>query len=310
MYFEYNGKILTIPEWSKVLNIPVKTLYSRVKKGITDPSEIFKKRGPSDKKQSRPSGKKYGHGRGHVLFPGDVKYTNNGESLTIAEWAKKLGCTEVGLRWRLRHWPLNIALSRYRRGGLRDGDIEVDDEQIDFEISAVLDKALDALETVPEHTEEKPHTEQPSTDHASPVQVPIQVPAGINPELVAAMLAAAVPDTPTAPEPKRSKRKRPNPIYVSPAAVEKMYERLGRKHAIFVNTTTKQDRDKAVKECIRHHFINSVEVEMPRCGAAVDYASPTVKYYRHNNWILCVEGLHIKMIQYGDAKRWKVKKPS
>ena len=35
----------------------------------------------------------------------------NGESLTIGDWARKLGHTKQAMRWRIENWPLERALT-------------------------------------------------------------------------------------------------------------------------------------------------------------------------------------------------------
>jgi hypothetical protein len=133
----------------------------------------------------------------------------------------------------------------------------------------------------------------------------VEIPSDIDPELVKSILAS-LPTRLTQPqsiiiEPESKKRrKKPNPIRISAIAVEQMRKCIGRKDVIYGD-------DEAIRERLRSYLLRGDEVEMPRGGTMVAYTSKTVKYLRHNNWILSVEGLQVKAIQFGDAKRWRAK---
>jgi hypothetical protein len=101
---ELNGKILTVPEWAEKLDIPVQTIYARLKNGVTDPALILytgrvnSYPEPIPRKQKKSDQfYKPGNGRGRPIFPSDALYTCNGESLTIMGWAEKLHYTESGI---------------------------------------------------------------------------------------------------------------------------------------------------------------------------------------------------------------------
>jgi hypothetical protein len=213
--------------------------------------------------------------------------------------------------WRLSHKPIEIAL-------LPNIDAS-DDADIDAMFGALraskvqnveIDRKVDELlgvSTIPIEAaiEQKEVVEDPK------ISAPTDIPEGLDLSLVESVLGALKPKSisdvaiPVTGAPK-CKRKKQNPIGVSPTAVEKLREYIGRKDAIY------KDNNK-IKERIRYYFLHGEEVTMPRSNVTIEYTSPTAKYYRHNNWILCVEGFEsrwiVKLIQYGDAKRWRAKRP-
>lgn len=79
--FILNGKIRSLAEWSKILDIPLATLSHRI--------YVF---GWSiEKALSTP-----------VEDQNPIKITYNGDTLTAAQWANKLGVTAETIKWRLR----------------------------------------------------------------------------------------------------------------------------------------------------------------------------------------------------------------
>ena len=93
---EYNGKKMTLREWSEELNISLSTITKRKHNGYSD-KEII---------EGKPKRK-----RGANIY---LQY--NEESLTIKEWSKKLDIKESTIRTRLdRGW--NTEDSLFGKGG-------------------------------------------------------------------------------------------------------------------------------------------------------------------------------------------------
>lgn len=93
---EYNGKKMTLREWSEELNISLSTITKRKHNGYSD-KEII---------EGKPKRK-----RGANIY---LQY--NEESLTIKEWSKKLDIKESTIRTRLdRGWSTEDSL--FGKGG-------------------------------------------------------------------------------------------------------------------------------------------------------------------------------------------------
>jgi DNA-binding transcriptional regulator YhcF (GntR family) len=141
----YDGRIQTIREWSVELNIPTATIYRRLTYGITNPEALL----CQDTLAAEGEGIEYNgeirltkelaaiagispatlRGRlkyvsiEEALSPDYIKppqpkkelfggyfYTVKGETLRMADWAKKLGITREGVSQRLQRHPPSIAL--------------------------------------------------------------------------------------------------------------------------------------------------------------------------------------------------------
>jgi hypothetical protein len=289
MFVVYQGKTQTVQEWSKELGVNIHTIVSRMSVGITDPELILSKRRLPKINTTNT-------------------YTYRGETKTAKEWAKICGYSESNMTWRLRTKPIDIALlpKEDKYDFLSDLDLSKATEK---SIPQNHQLAVKRIRPIPESlrpTEIIQHDE-PIDISNKPIDIDLNdklaLPDDIDQSIVASILSTIKPaeqvETVEPVEQPRRKRKC-NPIRISPIVVEKMREYIGRKDPIYKNI-------RAIKDCIRGYFVRSVEVEKPRCDITIEYTSPTVKYYRHNNWILCAEGLQIKMIQYGNAKRWRVK---
>jgi predicted DNA-binding transcriptional regulator AlpA len=295
----HKGKVQTIPEWSAEIGISTSTIYRRMNSGITDPAKIL---APEIKQKKSAS------------LPNDAKYACHGKSLTIEEWAKELGYTVRALCWRLKNQPISVALSqerRQRRPYEYDGkSLTVKEwaEKCGYSLNTMYHRLrympIEVALQPNQITDSEPIECRNNCPRPSPVDV--QPPPEIDQSLVAQILAETADEPllePVEPLPQKSQRRRrkPNPIRVSPLAVQQMRQHLGRKDKIY-------NDDNAIRARLRRYLAKGSEVEAPRGGAEMEYSSSTARYCRYNNWILCVEGLHIKCIQHGDVKRWRTKK--
>ena len=93
---KYNGKKMTLREWSEELNISLSTITKRKHNGYSD-KEII---------EGKPKRKRVAN----------IYLQYNGESLTIKEWSKKLNIKEATIRTRLnRGWSTEDSL--FGKGG-------------------------------------------------------------------------------------------------------------------------------------------------------------------------------------------------
>jgi predicted DNA-binding transcriptional regulator AlpA len=137
----YNGKTQSVQKWAQELDLPAVTIHRRIKIGITNPETLLcTDRLASKRETIEYEGqlcliKELAATRGisttqlrkrlkHVsveeaLSPSytypvrnypATRYTCNGETLTMREWAKKLGCTRQCIHLRLKSYPPEIAL--------------------------------------------------------------------------------------------------------------------------------------------------------------------------------------------------------
>ena len=84
--YEFGGRSGTLPQWSKWCGVTLRCMHDRLRKwGADDPRtwEVTEQTGWS--RTSR-------------------EVTHDGRTQTIAEWAKELGITRNGLRWRLSRY--------------------------------------------------------------------------------------------------------------------------------------------------------------------------------------------------------------
>jgi hypothetical protein len=252
-------------------------------------------------------------------------YTCNGETLTVAGWAKKLGYDQSGIRWRLRHHPPEIALAASKKevtrasaksysGGYNatfthNGETLAAPEwakKLGYAVSTMyqrlrekpLEIALTPFVKTHAKTARKAIRDQQVLDQAEKFAQELRVstePVSAEPIATKPIATKPIDDAP------KIRRRKPNPVRVSSKAVEQMRECIGRKDVIYGD-------DKAIRERLRKYLLKSIEVEMPRC-LVTDDQSPTARYFRHNNWILTIDGgLYITMITYGGAKQWRVKR--
>lgn len=277
-HITYNDKIQTVNAWAHELGIDSKLIYRRMGQGIVDPVELFKV--PYRKRRLHGSHKHIDLTKTNTRIiktvakyvdrqprPYRRKYTCNGNAFTVKEWAKKLGYNLCNMYWRLHHYPLEIALIPNKNTNL-----EVDQPNLEVD---------------------QPIEHDTSESSVAPVNAP---------ELLSPTIQASphLNGNQRAPGWGESRRKKPNPIRVSPIAIAKMRECIGRKDAIYGD-------NRAIAERLRRYLLRSIEVEIPRCLMTAD-VSPTARYFRHNNWILTIDGgLHIRMVVYGGAKQWRVK---
>jgi hypothetical protein len=82
-----NGRTLTMAQWSRMLGIPIETIFERRSKGW-----------PIEKVLSVENF----HRR---------LITYKGESLSAAEWGKRLGVDRKTITWRIKTWGLDEAMS-------------------------------------------------------------------------------------------------------------------------------------------------------------------------------------------------------
>lgn len=88
---EYNGKKMTLREWSEELNISLRTITKRKHKGYSD-KEIIEGR---PRKERVP----------------DIYLQCNGKNLSVKEWSKELNIREATIRTRLaRGWSIEESL--------------------------------------------------------------------------------------------------------------------------------------------------------------------------------------------------------
>lgn len=107
--YSAHGKILTLSEWSRLLNIRVTTLYNRIHiHGVPIEDALVPTmmsnagKGNAGKKRSA-----------EVIKRASRKIVFRGEVLTIGEWAKRIGITKSALTTRLDRlgWSLERALT-------------------------------------------------------------------------------------------------------------------------------------------------------------------------------------------------------
>lgn len=94
--YEYDGKNLTLIEWSDHTGIPRKTLFNRLQRGWSIKKTLTEK---------SIKGRNQSYEKNLVTF--------NGKSQTIKEWADELGIKQGTLQDRLNRykWPLERALT-------------------------------------------------------------------------------------------------------------------------------------------------------------------------------------------------------
>jgi AraC-like DNA-binding protein len=90
----FEGVTRSLVEWSALLGIPLVTIYRRWNVGVTDPALLLSK----EKLKTPWKGRK-----GKLL-------TWDGVMLSISEWAERVGCSDSSLRYRLRRYPVEVAL--------------------------------------------------------------------------------------------------------------------------------------------------------------------------------------------------------
>lgn len=98
LIFTWKGESLTLGEWAKKLGVSYRTMYSRVDRNL--PREQLFHAGKLRRNQNQTR-----------------QITFNGETLTIAEWARKLRIAETPLRYRLRKFSVAQALSQPKAPG-------------------------------------------------------------------------------------------------------------------------------------------------------------------------------------------------
>ena len=86
----WHGRTQSLRAWSKEVGLNYGTVLGRFRLGIQAPDQLF--------------------GAGPPQHPRSNKYTCGGKTLTVKEWAMELGLTACGVAYRLRAFPLEIAL--------------------------------------------------------------------------------------------------------------------------------------------------------------------------------------------------------
>ncbi|GJD52997.1 hypothetical protein OPKNFCMD_5767 [Methylobacterium crusticola] len=115
---QHAGRALTINEWAECSGIASSTLRYRLRLGwtaeatLTTPLRSAPDRPPAASRRPLPRGRHEGAG------PAPKTLTFQGETLTVAEWARRLGLTRAGLYLRLASMPVEAALATpvQRRG--------------------------------------------------------------------------------------------------------------------------------------------------------------------------------------------------
>ena len=110
----HQGETKTVAEWSEITGIPVKRLYSRLRRGALV-EKVFSSEVPSAKESSL---------KGSAVRTASARtLTINGVTKTLREWSKTSGTKLTTIERRLqRGWPLAeavfAAITKYRRGGV------------------------------------------------------------------------------------------------------------------------------------------------------------------------------------------------
>lgn len=89
--YTFNGITRTMSEWSRVLDVPVRTLYNRLKAGVAPQFVFTSIKWPNRRKENKPKRPR--------LRPGALTY--KGISATVTEWADMLDLHKETIRQRL-----------------------------------------------------------------------------------------------------------------------------------------------------------------------------------------------------------------
>lgn len=104
-----NGESLTVAEWARRLGVGPGVISMRIRRGWPPEKAVTT---PQKRTSNGPSGRSGNHRRKN-----NVMLTLGGETLCLAEWAKRLGATEQAIKNRLkRGWSMEEALGKPFRG--------------------------------------------------------------------------------------------------------------------------------------------------------------------------------------------------
>lgn len=92
-FITFKGKTLTMSEWERLYGLRQGILCGRLQNGWTLERALTQR----------------------VVSRSDGPITCQGITLTVAGWSERLGMTPESIRWRLKNWPTEQALTRQRR---------------------------------------------------------------------------------------------------------------------------------------------------------------------------------------------------